>query len=521
MNVQSEDFQILEDLATGAWYSEVLFTAMDLEIFEALSFHPCSGKALAAQLDCEVDGLERLLAALTSLGLIISCQGNYENGPLASRYLVPGSDSFAGHFMDYRRLLIPHWKRLPARIRKGISANDRPVEEPAEAYEQRVLAYVRAMDFQARIKAADAIELLQLLYGIEPQRILDIGGGAGAWCRTLIEKWPQANAILLDLSETLHAARKLYPNPAHWHRIQPVAGDGRTPCFKPESFHIIILSNILHAYGAEEAQQIIADSAHLLAPQGMLLIHDYFPDGHRTSPLKSRIYDLHMLLNTYNGRIYGLSDLQPMLAASGLHHHRLLHLKTDTSMLLSLKDDAPASPLAGRDMIEASARLLGFDFAGTLKTQEIAFEPWVELKCEFGCARYGKSLTCPPHSPNHEKMKALVSRYTHVLIVQSTPPPKEFHEKLLALERYFLIHGHPEALAFGAGPCAVCPECPADGACLHPEMARPSLEACGVDVYETSRRSGLALEPVSRPTDYVRYVGMVLFKKREDSCAYF
>jgi predicted metal-binding protein len=118
-------------------------------------------------------------------------------------------------------------------------------------------------------------------------------------------------------------------------------------------------------------------------------------------------------------------------------------------------------------------------------------------------------------------MQKIVSSYTHALIVQSTPPSKQFHQRLLDLEKLFLLHGYQEALAFGSGPCTACPSCPLDGDCRHPEFARPSMESCGVDVYETAQRAGLCLEPVRCASDYVRYIGMVLFKNREESCAFF
>jgi hypothetical protein len=41
-DVASEDFQIIEDLATWSWYSEVLFAAMELGVFDALSANACS-----------------------------------------------------------------------------------------------------------------------------------------------------------------------------------------------------------------------------------------------------------------------------------------------------------------------------------------------------------------------------------------------------------------------------------------------------------------------------------------------
>jgi predicted metal-binding protein/ubiquinone/menaquinone biosynthesis C-methylase UbiE len=516
-NIASDDFQILEDLATGAWYSEVLFAALELGVFEILSSGPCLIEDAAGLLKCEVDALARLMAALSVLGLIVATDGKYENAPLASRYLTQRGESFAGDFLDYRRILAPNWNRLASRIREGVRVNDRPIDESQESYEERVFTYVRAMDFQARIKAADAAGHLALLADIEPRLVLDIGGGAGAWCRAILEKWPQAHAVLLDLPETLSAARKLYPDILSWKGIETVAGNGLTPCFREQKFDLIILSNILHAYGASEANQLLIDAARSLAPGGMVLIHDYLTDGHRSSPFKGRLYDLHMMLNTYNGRIYSFKELQAMLDAAGLANSRLLHLGTDTSILLASKDTSTGHlSLSGFDMIEAHAGAFGFDFARIIGSSEIIIEPWVRIKCEFGCSRHGASLNCPPHSPDEEKMKRILSGYTHALLVQSTPPGRQFHERLLELEKFLFINGHPEALAFGAGPCPMCPECPPDGQCRFPKIARPSLEACGVDVYETARRAGLWLEPIRHRDGYIRYVGLVLFKERKD-----
>jgi predicted metal-binding protein/ubiquinone/menaquinone biosynthesis C-methylase UbiE len=514
-DLASEDFQFLEDLATAYWYSEVLFAALELDIFRFLAQGPSRPADLAAGCGCDLDGLRRLLAALVSLGILVEDNGRFENGPLAARYLVPGSSGYAGDFLAYRRYLAPHWQRLASRVRAGTSANARPENEPPHAYRQRVFDYVRAMDAQARIKAAEALEPFERICGLRPRWILDAGGGAGAWCRALRGRWPEARAVLLDLPETLAAARRIYPDPASWEGIEPVAGNALTPCFRGEKFDLVLLSNILHAYGESEVQKLLADSVRVLAPEGAVLIHDYLADPHDRSPQKGRLYDLHMMLNTYNGRVYPLEELAGLLDASGLRSSRLLHLRTDTSLLLARRQGpAGCRRLTHREMLAARANGLGFASARVIMTADIAIEPWVRLRCRFGCSRYDASPTCPPSSPDEEKMRALLSSYSHALLVEGAPPPKRFHERLLALERELFLNGHPEALAFGAGPCPVCSECAPRGRCRHPELARPSLESCGVDVYATSRRAGLALEPVAHRLGFVKYIGLVLFNER-------
>jgi predicted metal-binding protein/ubiquinone/menaquinone biosynthesis C-methylase UbiE len=519
-DVAGEGFQFLEDLATAYWYSEVLFAALELGICERLARGPCPAEELAGRCGGDLDGLRRLLAALVSLGLVVENDGRFENGPLAANYLVPGGDRYAGDFLRYRRYLVPHWQRLAARVREGVRANERPENEPPQAYRRRVFDYVRAMDVQARIKAAEAMDALVRTVELRPRRILDLGGGAGAWCRAFRGAWPDARAVLLELPETLAAARKLYPDPSSWDGIAPVGGNGLTPCFRGRPFDLILLSNIVHAYGDDEVRQLLADAVRCLAPGGAVLVHDYLADRHPDRPLKGRLYDLHMLLNTYNGRVYPLRELAEILDASGLKSSRLWHLRTDTSLLLARRQGPiGCRPVPRGDMHAARAAELGFAFARVLAAGEIAIEPWVRLKCRFGCSRGGSALTCPPFSPDEEKMRALLSRYTHALLVQGTPPSKRFHERLLALEKAFLLDGHPEALAFGAGPCPVCPGCPTEGRCRFPELARPSLEACGVDVYATSRRAGLELKPVAHRRGYVKYVGLVLYREEQEPCA--
>lgn len=41
-------------------------------------------------------------------------------------------------------------------------------------------------------------------------------------------------------------------------------------------------------------------------------------------------------------------------------------------------------------------------------------------------------------------------------------------------------------------------------------MARPSMEAAGIDVFETVRRAGLSLRPLKERDDYVRYFALLL-----------
>ena len=79
-----------------------------------------------------------------------------------------------------------------------------------------------------------------------------------------------------------------------------------------------------------------------------------------------------------------------------------------------------------------------------------------------------------------------------------------------ALERAVFLAGNYKALALGCGPCHLCDTCAFEKGCRNPHEARPSMEACGIDVYETARKHGFTINVVRTHQDEQHYYGLVL-----------
>ena len=88
-----------------------------------------------------------------------------------------------------------------------------------------------------------------------------------------------------------------------------------------------------------------------------------------------------------------------------------------------------------------------------------------------------------------------------------------------ALELKVFLAGHYKAFAFLCGPCDLCKKCvclairPKKGkvvACLHPDQARPAMEAAGIDVFATARAAGLPIEVVRSTDSPQNYYALVL-----------
>jgi len=114
-------------------------------------------------------------------------------------------------------------------------------------------------------------------------------------------------------------------------------------------------------------------------------------------------------------------------------------------------------------------------------------------------------------------MKRVLTGYTRALIYSYTCTKAEYRPKRLrmqrlavAIERSAFLDGHYRAFALIAGPCRMCKDCDLSGHCRHPDLARPAMESCGIDVYATARDSGIGLEVATRKEGPSKYVNLIL-----------
>jgi len=134
-------------------------------------------------------------------------------------------------------------------------------------------------------------------------------------------------------------------------------------------------------------------------------------------------------------------------------------------------------------LIEKSVSL-GALGAEIIKARQIVFDPRAFLKCRFGCNRWGKYWTCPPHLDlSFDRFMEAFSRYEHALILK-TQDPKSGQEIAVAIEKEAMrSFGCP--FAFAMALCVQCPSCAYPEPCLYPHLARPSMDAFGIDIAKT------------------------------------
>lgn len=130
--------------------------------------------------------------------------------------------------------------------------------------------------------------------------------------------------------------------------------------------------------------------------------------------------------------------------------------------------------------------------------------PWVRWKCQFGCDHYGQSHLCPPHTPTPDETRRTLDSYNRAILfhlqwtkgVQSGRVIKSYFDNIIALEREMFLDGFYRAFALIAGYCFACKDGCAvlkNAPCRFPAKVRPSMESCGIDVFQTAHNHGMPL----------------------------
>jgi predicted metal-binding protein len=146
------------------------------------------------------------------------------------------------------------------------------------------------------------------------------------------------------------------------------------------------------------------------------------------------------------------------------------------------------------DALIDKALELGATEAKLIDTSQIVFDPRSFFKCRFGCNRWGKFWTCPPHLAlsQDEFMKAF-ARYGQALVIKAKDP-KTGQNVALALEKEAML-SHGAQFAFALILCVLCDDCAYPEPCRFPHLARPSMDAYGIDIAKT-------LEPLNFKVEF-------------------
>ncbi len=296
----------LMQLTTGFWAFKTLAAAHELELFTRLSAtHGTTIDELAAELGVDRRPAEMLLTGCAALGLLEKDGPAYVNSALAEEYLVRGKPYYFGGWvamLDHR--LYPGWGKLTEAIRTNRPTTWDPQRQQSlfDGVDPELLAvFWEAMHSLSTFTAHSLGSSVDLS---TRRRLLDVGGGSGAYDIELCRLYPNLNATVYDLPPVAEIAAGKIKEAGLSERIGTVAGDFfADPTFPPDH-DVILLSMIMHDWNEENDREILRKCWDALPSGGEVIISELLVNDEKTGPPPAALMSLNMLIETPGGRNY-------------------------------------------------------------------------------------------------------------------------------------------------------------------------------------------------------------------------
>jgi ubiquinone/menaquinone biosynthesis C-methylase UbiE len=334
----------------GFQESRVILTALELDLFTAIQSGATAAQA-AATAGTEARATEMLLHALASLDLVRKEGAVFHNAPVAARFLTAGSPDSARMAMLHTARLWHRWSGLTECVRTGTTVADD--ERSMESTE----AFIAAMHNNARQRAAQLAGCLVGSAAPGASRMLDVGGGSGAYAIAFAQANPQLHVEVFDQPAVLAIAERHIRQAGLEERISTRVGDLRTDEFGG-GYDLVLISAICHMLPEEENRDLLARSFRALAEGGRVVIQDFLLRPDKTGPRAGALFSLNMLVNTRGGASYSEDEYSVWLREAGFAEVRRVPLPGPAGVLIAFVGRAilPASRPSGRlDPLESGS----------------------------------------------------------------------------------------------------------------------------------------------------------------------
>ncbi len=284
----------LDQMIRGYMPSRCILTALELDIFTAVGDGATAEQA-GTRIHANARAVGMLLNALVALGLLSKSGDTYRNTPASSRFFVQGSKDNHRNGLLHIANIWHRWSTLTDAVRSGTCIPIGRDETP-----EWTTDFIAAMDRHAKERAPSVVKALGTA-GVH--RILDLGGGSGAYSIAFARASSDVHCDILDVSEVVPLTTEYVKQAGVSAQVKVRAGDMLTDDLG-SGYDIVMLNAICHMFSEEENRELFRRARQALALKGRLVVQDFILNRDKTGPLHAALFSLNMLVSTDSGADY-------------------------------------------------------------------------------------------------------------------------------------------------------------------------------------------------------------------------
>jgi ubiquinone/menaquinone biosynthesis C-methylase UbiE len=267
----------LQNIAQSYGQSAALMAAVEIGVFTAISKGAGTYDEVATAVDIHPTNAERLMVMLCAAGLLQKSGGRHSNAPDVERFLVEGQPGYMGPWITFTKPQWNEWGRLSEHLRvkslKVMGSIETFTVTDARRYHNATYSigmgagrrFVRQVDLSKRT------------------RIMDIGGGSGAYCIAAAKAHPAIRAVVLDLPVVCEVTRDFIAENGVSDRVEALPCNFTRDPF-PTDCDVAIMASNLPMYGREMIASVIRKAHDALLPGGEMHLIGETTNNERTGP---------------------------------------------------------------------------------------------------------------------------------------------------------------------------------------------------------------------------------------------
>ncbi len=306
------------ELVSAFRKSKILFTAVDLGVFDALKKGASNLPSLAKQLSCSLDGLERLLDACVGLGLLSKEDGLYANLPATDVYLTSESPRRVTGYISYsNNVMWKLWGALSDAVREGthrwpqVYGWDGPIFSHFFATEAAKREFLMGMHGYGVISSPHVVAAFDLS---RFKHLVDLGGATGHLACAACARYPQLRATVFDLPEAIPLAQEIIATTSVAQVVTTQGGDFFRDPLPPADLYA--LGRILHDWSEDKVLLLLKRIYDALPAGGGVLIAEKLLSDDKSGPTWAQLQSINMLTCT-EGKERSLAEYAALLEQSG------------------------------------------------------------------------------------------------------------------------------------------------------------------------------------------------------------
>jgi SAM-dependent methyltransferase len=294
--------------------SATLMAAIELGLFTKLARGADCEDTLITALGIQPLHGERLIIACIALGLIEREGDRLRNAADVERFLIEEQPAYAGAWMLFTKPDWAQWGDLSA-----ILASDDAPEALSKTVADFTVQDARRYHSATYSIGRGAGRLFLRQVDLSKRtKILDLGGGSGAYCIEALKKHPHLRACVFDLPPVTVVAREFIAQNNLTDRIDTVGGNFNTDPF-PTDADVVIMASNLPMCGRQQITAIMRKAHDALLPGGEMHLVGETLNAERDGPADAAMWGLGQSVANSFGLAHSVREVEGYFNAAGFN----------------------------------------------------------------------------------------------------------------------------------------------------------------------------------------------------------